>query len=173
MKKILLTTILALGVVLISNAQDESQIMVGVNGGILGPGCTNCGILTGGGVTAGYAVMDKMVVTLDVNNYGDKDVTSWGTFKTSTTAIGISGDFYPKGVYKGFFIGPDITYLTLKYKLDGTVWSSQGDITAGLNLGWAISAGDKIEIIPHFGYGTWFSGSKGRATMGLKLAYKI
>ena len=161
--------------VLTTNAQSSSQMMVAVNGGLVGPACTNCGILAGGGASFSYAVTDRIVPTVDAGLYTSSSEDGFGNkYSNSALLIGIGGDFYFKEAYKGFFIGPEVAFIQLGYKVNGTSTDfSQSNVTIGANLGWAISAGDRIEIIPHFGYSTWFENSKGRVTMGLKLGFKF
>jgi hypothetical protein len=169
MKKLLLIPLLAWGMISIAFAQSDSKLMVAVGPRVFGPACTNCSALSGFGLSGGYALIDKMVATLDVGFYSRSEFSS----KLKSTAIGISGDFYPKEAFRGFYVGPDITYIIISQDINGMEVFSETNITVGINLGWAIAIGNKFRIIPHAGYGTWFEDSKGRITVGMKVAYKI
>lgn len=156
------------------NAQSDYKMMAGIKGGIMGPACTNCGLLYGGGITFGYAVSQRWVPTIEIGSFIDKDELWGSTYKTSALVVSLSGDFYLKEAYKGFYISPEFSFINLSSKLDGVTWgTSYKNVTAGLNLGWAISLGDRIELVPHFGYSTWFENSKGRITIGSKLGFKF
>ena len=156
------------------NAQSDYKMMAGAKGGIMGPACTNCGLLYGGGVTFGYAVSQRWVPTIEIGSFMDKDEFGTSVYKTSALVVAVSGDFYPKEAYKGFYISPEFSFINLKTKLDGEIFGTAlNNVTAGLNLGWAISFGERIEFVPHLGYSTWFENSKGRITMGTKLGFKF
>jgi hypothetical protein len=122
----------------------------------------------GGGVSGAYAIINKVALGLDVGVYSRSE-----TSKLNTFAIGLTADFYPKGDFKGFFVGPDITYITIAQKFNGIETFSENNITLGANLGWAIAIGDRLRIIPHLGYGTWYENSKGRITTGVKVGFRI
>jgi hypothetical protein len=158
----------AWGIVPLAFAQD-SKIMVGVSGRMVGPACTNCSALWGPAFSGGYAFTEKIVATFDVGFYSKSESSD----KINSFAIGVSGDYYIKEAFKGFYIGPDITFITVKEEFDGTEIFSEENISIGINLGWAIAAGDRFRIIPHFGYGTWFENSDGKITAGLKLGFKL
>src|SRR5436190_7691181 len=156
MKKICLTTFIVCFVVATAFAQDKGKIMVGLGGGILGAGCTNCTAFSGPEILGSYKVNEKIAATLNLGFFSKSG--------TSVTAIGVSGDYYLKGAYNGFYLAPDLTYIT---------YSTSSDITVGLNLGWGIVVADSWRIKPHFGYGTWFDGAKGRITAGLQVGFII
>ena len=167
MQKLSFTFLLVLG--LCAAYAQDSKIMVGASGRVFGPACTNCTALTGFGLSGGYTVINKVVATLDVGFYGKSE----GSSKINSTAVGISGDFYPKEAFRGFYIGPDISYITITQKISDTEVFSDNSISIGLNLGWAIPIGERLRIIPHMGYGTWYENSKGRITFGAKVGFKI
>lgn len=158
----------ALGIVPMVFAQD-SKIMVGVAGRIVGPACTNCSALYGVGFSGGYAFTEKIVGTFDLGFYSRSESED----KINSVAVGVSGDYYFKEAYKGFYVGPDLTYITIKEKYNGDEIFSDNNLSIGVNVGWAIAAGERFRIIPHFGYGTWFENSDGKITIGLKLGYKL
>ena len=149
-------------------AQDDSKIMVGVSYRSFGAACTNCAAVSGPAFSGGYAVTDKIVATLDLGIYSK---SSSGT-TSNVTAFGVSGDYYLKGAYKGFYIGPDVTFINITEKFSTTEYT-QSNLTVGVNLGWGIVVAERWRIIPHFGYGTWFENSNGRITLGVKVGFKI
>jgi len=113
------------------------------------------------------AVQDHIVATLDIGFYSK----TAGSSTLNSTAIGISGDYYLKEALNGFYIGPDLTYITLSEKFNGNEIFSKNSFTIGLNAGWGIALGESWRLVPHFGYGTWYDGSSGRITAGLKVGY--
>ena len=164
MKKLLLP---ALFMLCVTGVFAQGKIMVGASGRFFGPACTNCTALYGGSISGAYAVINKLAVGLDLGLYSRSETST-----LSALAIGITGDFYPKGDFKGFYVGPDITLINLTNKF-GSSKVSDSNITIGANIGWAIAIGEKLRIIPHLGYGTWFEDSKGRITTGLKVGFRI
>lgn len=162
-----------------SQAQSDYTMMGGANAGIMGPACTNCGLLYGGGITFGYAVTDHIVPTIDLGIYSDKTTIDWGgstsVYKTSARVVSVSGQFYLKEAYKGFYAAPEISFISIDYKADGNqvIGYPINNITIGADIGWAISIGERIELVPHMGYSTWFENSKGRVTLGTKLGFKF
>ncbi|MEO7992276.1 MAG: hypothetical protein ABI663_22190 [Chryseolinea sp.] len=168
MKKLLFTMFSAFGIISIAFAQSDSKIMASAGGGILAPACTNCSSLAGVEFAGGYAFTKHIVASLNLGLFSKAETGS----KLKAFAVGISGDYYIKEAYKGFYVSPDLTLITLSNKYGGTTYSDN-NFTVGLNLGWAIAIKDHFRIIPHFGYGTWFEDSKGRITAGLKIGYKI
>lgn len=174
MKKLVLSLVAIAAFGLTNHAQSDYKIMAGVKAGIAGPACTNCGLVYGGGASLGYAISDRWVTSLEVANYSKNDEIFEDTYKTTVLVLALSGDFYLKEAYKGFYLSPEVAYITRGSKLNGVKSDfSESNITAGLNLGWAISFGERIEFVPHFGYSTWFENSKGRITLGTKLAFKF
>ncbi len=169
MKRLLLATVVVLLSVSGSMAQDKTM-MPAVHGGIIGPGCTNCGLLAGFGASFGYALHEKIAASVQADFYSEKDQVLGITATTKVAAFGVSGEFYPKEAFKGFFIGPDVLYITTNTDLNGTPLFETNDITFGGKLGWVITIAETVKFIPHFGYGTWYDNSKGRGTMGLKVA---
>jgi hypothetical protein len=167
MKKLCVTVFIICGVVATSFAQDAGKIMVGLGGGILAPACTNCSSLSGFDLSGAYQLKDKIVLTLDLGFYSKTD----GPSKLNSTMIGISGDYYFKGAYNGFYLGPDISSISLGTKYNGTDLGTSHNLTIGINAGWAIVVADSWRIKPHFGYGTWFDGSQGRITAGLQVGF--
>jgi len=143
--------------------------MVGAGYGILAPGCTNCTSLSGFNLFGGMAVNDKIVATLNLGFFSKTD----GAASLNSTAIGISGDYYLKEALNGFFVGPDLTYIMINEKINGTEVFSQNNLTIGINAGWAIALGESWRLVPHFGYGTWYDNSSGRLTAGLKVGYVL
>ena len=143
--------------------------MVSAGYDILAPACTNCKMLSGFEFAGGYAITEKIVGSLNVGIFSRSE----SPYKTNSFAIGISGEYYFKEAFKGFYVSPDITFISTMEKYNSTETFDEKNITVGLNLGWAIGIGDHFRIIPHFGYGTWFEDSKGRVSAGLKLAYKL
>jgi len=168
MKKLSFTMLLAVGIISMAFAQD-SKIMVSAGAGMLAPACTNCTTLFGGELSGGYAFTEKIAASLNFGFYSKSESTS----KIGTFSVGVSGEYYFKEAFKGFYVSPDITYITINQKNNGTEVFSENNITLGLNLGWAIGIGDRFRIIPHFGYGTWYENSKGRITAGLRVGFKI
>lgn len=179
MKKILTTIVLSLTLGSVANAQSDYKMMAGVNGGIMGPACVNCGLLYGGGITFGYAVSQRIVPTIDVGSYVWNRKTEFGgivnSYKSSALIVSLGGDFYIKEAYKGFFFSPEVSFIQYNEKYNDVQQFGLPirNVTVGLNLGWAISLGDRIELVPHFGYSTWFENSKGRVTIGTKLGFKF
>jgi hypothetical protein len=167
MKKLCVMGFIICTTVATSFAQDAGKIMVGLGGGILAPACTNCTSLSGFDLFAGYQMTNKIVATLDLGFYSKSD----GSAAINSMAIGVSGDYYLKEAYKGFYVGPDVSYLTYTEKISGTEVFSKNSITIGLNVGWGIAVADNWRIKPHFGYGTWFENTKGRITAGLQVGY--
>ncbi len=168
MKKLSFTMLLAFGIISMALAQSESKIMASAGGGILAPACTNCKTLAGFELAGGYAFTKNIVASLNIGLFSRSDEGS----KLNAFAVGVSGEYYIKEAYKGFYVSPDLTLITLSNKYGGTTFSDT-NFTVGLNLGWAIAIKEHFRIIPHFGYGTWFEDSKGRITAGLKVGYKI
>lgn len=165
MKKLGLFFLLLFGIVTINFAQSE-KIMVSAGFGVLAPACTNCDILSGFEAAGSYAFTEKIAASLNMGFFTRTE----GGGTLNSFAIGVSGEYYFKEAYKGFYVSPDVTLITLSVK-DSDF--SDSNLTIGLNLGWAIAIGDKFRIIPHFGYGTWFEDSDGRITSGLRLGYKL
>ncbi len=165
MKKLGLSFLLVFGIITINFAQSE-KIMVSAGFGILAPACVNCNLLSGFEAAGGYAITEKIVGSVNLGFFSRSQSDS----KLNAFAIGISGEYYFKEAYKGFYVSPDVTFISRSVK-DSDF--SDGDLTIGLNLGWAISIGDHFRIIPHFGYGTWFEDSDGRITTGLKVGYRL
>ena len=168
MKKLMFTLWLALGIVSMVFAQD-SKVMIGVSGRMVGPACTNCSALYGPAFSGGWAFTKKIVATFDFGIYSRSESDD----KIKAFAMGISGDFYFKEAYKGFYIGPDVTFITVSEEFDGSEIFSEDNISIGINLGWAIGIGDRFRIIPHAGYGTWFEDSDGKITAGVKLGFRF
>ncbi len=168
MKKLGLSFLLLFGIVTINFAQSE-KIMVSAGFGILAPACTNCKTLSGFEASGGYAITEKIVGSVNLGFFSRSD----SPFKTNAFAIGVSGEYYFKEAYKGFYVSPDVTFISTKSKYDGNETGSEDNLTVGLNLGWAIAIGDNFRIIPHFGYGTWFENTDGRITAGLKVGYRL
>lgn len=179
MRRLVLLTIMTLSFGSIASAQSDYKMMAGVTGRILGPACVNCGLLYGGGVTFGYAATQRLVPTLDISSSSWRTKSDFGgvvtTSKTSALVISLGGDFYFKEAYKGFYVSPEVSFIQYNYKWnDAQVLGYPfNNVTVGLNMGWAISVGDRMELVPHFGYSTWFENSKGRVTMGIKLGLKF
>lgn len=172
MKKSLLVLICLTYFTTISKSQD-SKMMAGINYGVLGPACTNCTATTGGGVFFDYAVLEKLAVGTELGLYG-KSETSFGyETKISVFSSAITGRFYPKEAFKGFFIGGDLAYLSYSSEFNGSEVYSTSDFTFGLNLGWVITIANVVGIVPYLGYGTWFENSKGRISLGGKVAIKF
>jgi hypothetical protein len=167
MKKITLTFFLACGIAAIGFAQ-SGKIMPSAGAGIIAPACTNCSTFAGIELAGGYAVTEKIVASLNVGIFSKSEAS-----KVNIFSIGISGEYYFKEAFKGFYASPDITFISTKEKYNDVVYFDESNITIGLNLGWAIGIGENFRIIPHFGYGTWFENSDGRITGGLKLGYKL
>lgn len=168
MKKLMFTLWWALGIVPVVFAQD-SKIMVAAGYRLVGPACTNCDALYGPAFSAGWAFTEKIVATFELGVYSRSEASD----KLKAFAVGISGDYYFKEAYKGFYIGPDFTYITVKQEFDGSEIFSENNLSVGINIGWAIGIGDRFRIIPHLGYGTWFENSDGKVTIGGKLGFKI
>lgn len=168
MKKLGLSFLLVFGIVTINFAQSE-KIMVSAGFGVLAPACTNCDLLSGFEAAGGYAITEKIVGSVNLGFF------SWseGSSKLNAFAIGVSGEYYFKEAFKGFYASPDVTFISTTAKSGGNETGSENNLTVGLNLGWAIAIGDNFRIIPHFGYGTWFEGTDGRITTGLKVGYKL
>jgi hypothetical protein len=148
-------------------AQDAAKIMAGLGGGILAPGCTNCTSLSGFNLFGGYLLTDKIVGKVELGFYSKSD----GAAQLNSTSVGIEGDYYFKSASNGFYLGPDVTFLTITQKINGNEVFSKNNITIGINAGWGIAVADNWRIIPHFGYGTWYENSSGRITAGLKVGY--
>lgn len=154
-----------------SFAQDQS-IMITAGGGIIGPACTNCGLLGGIQSNAEYGVAEKISVGATFNHYFDKDDAFGFNIKESVTHVGAKGVFYVKERFKGFYLSADLGYITYKTDWNGII-TKQNNFTAGASLGWAISIADLIVVNPHIGYGSWFENSKGRVDMGLRIGVKF
>ena len=169
MRLLLLATSMLLFTSITSFAQDKTM-MPAVHAGIIGPGCTNCGIMTGVGASFGYALHEKIAATVSADFYSDKDVVLGITAKTSVAAFGLSGEFYPKEALKGFFIGPDVLFITTATDLNGATIFETNDLTVGGRLGWVITIGELVKFVPYMGYGTWYDNSKGRGIFGMKVA---
>lgn len=165
MKKLVSTVILTLALV---GAYAQGKIMVGASARLFGPACTNCTALYGGSVSGAYAIIDKVALGLDLGVYSRSQNSN-----LNTVAVGLTADFYPKGDFKGFFVGPDITFISIAQKFNGVETFSDKTVTIGANLGWAIAIGDRLRIIPHLGFGTWYENSKGRITTGVKVGFRI
>ena len=157
-----------LGITVVSFGQSE-KIMVSAGFGVLAPACTNCDILSGFEAAGSYAFTEKIAASANLGFFTRSE--NGGTI--NAFAIGVSGEYYFKEAFKGFYVSPDVTFISTTSKYDGLGSASENNLTVGLNLGWAIGIGDKFRIIPHFGYGTWFEGTDGRITSGLRLGYKL
>jgi len=168
MKKIGLTFIMLVGILSLSLGQSE-KIMASAGFGILAPACTNCDMLSGFELGGGYAITEKIVGSVNLGFFSRSESPS----KIKAFGIGVSGEYYFKEAFKGFFAGPDITYISTSQDFDGTEVFSENNLTVGLNIGWAIGIGEHFRIIPHLGYGTWFENSDGRISTGLKLGYRL
>ena len=165
MKKLILTVLFLSA---LAGVYAQGKIMVGASARLFGPACTNCTVLYGGSVSGAYAIINKVALGLDVGVYSRSEASN-----LNTIAFGLTADFYPKGDFKGFFVGPDITFLSIVQKFNGVETFNEKNVTIGANLGWAIAIGDRLRIIPHLGYGTWYENSKGRITSGVKVGFRI
>jgi hypothetical protein len=169
MKRKLLIAMVALFGSYQANAQ-SAEVTAGM--GIIGPACTNCGLLTGVQSSGSYAILDKITVGASFSYYWDKEVISGYTYSDKAINAGAFARWYPKEKFKGFYIGPDMGYITLT-ETYGATETKLSNITFGASLGWDINIADLVIINPFMGYGTWFEGSKGRVEMGLRIGAKF
>src|SRR6185295_658340 len=139
MKKLCLTLFILCFAVASSIAQAK---MVGASYGVLAPACTTCTSLSGFSLYGSMAVQDHIVATLDIGFYSK----TAGSSTLNSTAIGISGDYYLKEALNGFYIGPDLTYITLSEKFNGNEIFSKNSFTIGLNAGWRIALGESWRL---------------------------
>jgi hypothetical protein len=169
MKRKLLIAMVALFGSYQANAQ-SAEATLGM--GIIGPACTNCGLMTGVQASGGYAILDKITVGADVSYYWDKEVVFGTTYSDKVTHLGAYARWYPKEKFKGFYIGPDMGYImwTANY---GTFETKTNQLTFGANMGFDFNIADLVIINPFMGYGTWFENSKGRVEMGLRIGAKF
>lgn len=169
MKKLPVTLLFAFGLTTLALAQDPAKMMVGAGLRSLGPACTNCTALFGVAAFGDYQLTEKIVAGVEIGTAWKTD----GAASLNSFSFGVKGDYYFKEAFNGFYLGPDITYITLKEKINGSEVFSTNNLSLGLNAGWAIPIADKFRIIPHFGYGTWYDNSKGKIMFGVKFGYRL
>ena len=170
MRIAILATLLAL--LSFSTAQAQySKVMLAGHNGLITPNCINCGVYTGYGGSVGYALGRHLTTTVQADVY--TELPQFDASQVTIGTFGLSAELYPKEAFKGFFIGPDITFIMGSQHYNGLPVFASSDLTYGGKIGWAVSVLRVIKFVPHIGYGTWYYGSGGRITMGMKLGLAL
>ena len=166
MRIAILATLLALLSFSTAHAQYNKAMIAG-HTGFITPNCINCGVYTGYGGSVGYALGRHFTASVQADVY--TEIAAFDASQVTIGTFGLSAELYPKEAFKGFFIGPDITYIMGNQYYNGLPVFASSDLTYGGKVGWAITVLRVVKFVPHVGYGTWYDGSWGRITMGMKL----
>ena len=131
MRTTILTTLLALFAFSTAHAQYNTTMLAG-HTGLIAPNCINCGVYTGNGASIGYALGRHLTATVQADVY--TEIPAFDASQVTIGAFGLSAELYPKEAFKGFFIGPDVTYIMGSQHYNGRLAFATSELTYGCLL---------------------------------------